>query len=237
MSIEARKIPQADHRLHSYDASSIIGRSATMVEFGGYSTPKCRLALSDDGRLFYLTKVHSTCRKLTNRNGIRIICNSNKSVCKTRSELSAFVTGGSDTTSSYSPRPSWCSSSRLNRTERTICSHDTLASLDLKLARVYGSQRSRSNDRAQSYWLRHRRNACGSDVSCLARAYRERIRELGGNEATSSSRPNVSEREAVAKAIITTGIKILPRRGRYWSPLEGVSNACHLKGARMTTFN
>ena len=36
----------------------------------------------------------------------------------------------------------------------------------------------------------------------------------------------------LAKSYMEESIKILPRRGRYWSPLEGVSNACHLKGAR-----
>ncbi len=99
MQSVARTAPQPeDIQLHGYDASSVIGRPATMVEFGGYSTPKCRLALSDDGKLFYLTMVHSTCRKLTNSKSIRIICNSNKSVCKTRSELSEFVRNGAQST-------------------------------------------------------------------------------------------------------------------------------------------
>ena len=168
---------QSDIRLHSYDASSVIGRPATMVEFGGYSTPKCRLALSDDGRLFY----HSTCRKFTNRNGTKIICNSNKSVCKTRSELSAFVTSGGNTASNDSQKPSWCRSSRLNSTEHTICSNDTLASLDLKLARVYGSQRFKNDDLAQEEWLRDYRDACGSDIPCLTHAYKTRIFELKCN--------------------------------------------------------
>ena len=91
INIEAKEISQKDLNLHTYDASSIIGQPATMVEFGGYSTPKCKLALSNDGKLFYLTKVNSTCQKFINSKGKKIICNSNKSVCKTREELSKFV--------------------------------------------------------------------------------------------------------------------------------------------------
>lgn len=81
----------SDIALRKYDATRQVGVPATMVEFGGYKKPVCRLALSNDGRRFYLNEVGSSCTKLTNSKGVKIICNANKSVCKTEDELRAFV--------------------------------------------------------------------------------------------------------------------------------------------------
>ena len=83
----------SDLQLRKYDASSQIGISSSMVEFGGSHTPLCRLAISNDGEYFFLKKVNSPCIKLTNSSGMKIICNSDKSVCKTRTELVNFVQG------------------------------------------------------------------------------------------------------------------------------------------------
>ena len=80
-----------DTHLRMYDATSSVGMGATMVEFGGYQEPLCKLAISNDGQYFFLKKVNSHCLKLTNSKGIKIICNSNKSVCKTRKELVEFI--------------------------------------------------------------------------------------------------------------------------------------------------
>lgn len=74
----------------------------------------------------------------------------------------------------------WCGSSRLNRTERTICATETLADLDAALQAVYGATRARSDDPSQIAWLRERRDGCGDDVACIGNAYLRRIMELGG---------------------------------------------------------
>ncbi|MGH6826053.1 caspase family protein [Methyloceanibacter sp.] len=77
--------------------------------------------------------------------------------------------------------------------EFTICSSATLASLDLQLAELYaGGSGSRSVRAEQRSWL-DRRNACGSDTSCLEQRYRERIGSLqGGGQAESSAGPSFS---------------------------------------------
>ena len=62
----------------------------------------------------------------------------------------------------------WCTASRLNAAERTICSDDTLADLDAALEAVYGEVRAAGGDRSQIDWLRGRRDACGADVQCIA---------------------------------------------------------------------
>ena len=71
----------------------------------------------------------------------------------------------------------WCSASRLNPTEQTICATPELADFDAALAAIYG--RVRSRDASQDRWLRQERNACGSDRICIGRTYVERIRAFG----------------------------------------------------------
>jgi Caspase domain/Lysozyme inhibitor LprI len=67
-------------------------------------------------------------------------------------------------------------------TERLICAHDALSTLDVQMARLYSAALARTADRealrkAQRTWLKTRRDAC-PDVVCLRRAYHERIAEL-----------------------------------------------------------
>lgn len=90
-SYKARNPMDSDLQLRKYDASREIGMPFSMVVFGGKNTPLCKLAISNNGKYFFLKKVSSSCVKLTNSKGIKIICNSNKTVCKTRSELINFV--------------------------------------------------------------------------------------------------------------------------------------------------
>lgn len=74
-------------------------------------------------------------------------------------------------------KPSWCTASRLNKTERTICTDATLSALDIKLAEIYGASKARHKDIAQRNWLK-KRNRCGSNVSCIKSTYEERIHIL-----------------------------------------------------------
>ena len=74
----------------------------------------------------------------------------------------------------------WCSASRLNTTERAICSDGLLADLDAALEAVYGRLTARDNDRSQQEWLRGERDSCGADPDCIAAAYLRRIVVLGG---------------------------------------------------------
>lgn len=77
---------------------------------------------------------------------------------------------------------SWCNGSGLSPTERTICNDPRLRDLDDELNRVYRATGAEELDAEQTAWLR-RRNACGTDILCLQRAYEARIRVLGGRAA------------------------------------------------------
>lgn len=72
--------------------------------------------------------------------------------------------------------------------EWTICSSNRLARLDREMAAVYRDVKGQLNWRAASKlrrtqlaWLDHR-NACGESRSCIARKYRQRIRQLNRYE-------------------------------------------------------
>lgn len=73
----------------------------------------------------------------------------------------------------------WCSSSRLNLTEQTICNTPLLANLDAALQATYNAGRTRGNDPEQVNWLRGQRDACGADFRCIRAAYVQRLIELG----------------------------------------------------------
>ena len=75
------------------------------------------------------------------------------------------------------PRP-WCNAERLNPTEQSICADGDLSRLDALLELVYGRTTARDDDAAQLAWLRSERDACGTDVACIAGAYTARIGEL-----------------------------------------------------------
>jgi len=94
--LSAKSVPDKDLQVRIGKSIQFGGVNAKMVRFGGFSTPECKLAISNEGRYFYLTKVNSTCTKITNSKGVKIICNSDKSVCKTREELIKFVKGDLD---------------------------------------------------------------------------------------------------------------------------------------------
>lgn len=75
------------------------------------------------------------------------------------------------------PRP-WCDARRLNPTEETICADRDLSRLDALLEQVYGRTNARDNDEAQLTWLRSERDACGTNILCIAGAYANRIAAL-----------------------------------------------------------
>ena len=149
---------------------------AQVLHFGGVATPKCQFAISNDGQYFYFTKLNSTCKRLKNSKGKKIVCNSNKSVCKTRTELVEFIKYGKKRTNIS--KPSWCIANHLNPTEKTICTNKELISLDKKLASVYGTSKANNKDKEQIDWLKNKRNACGIDVGCIRSAYDNRINQL-----------------------------------------------------------
>jgi len=64
---------------------------AKIVSFGGIKTPECKFAISLDGEYFYYKKLNSTCVQFENSKKVKIVCNSNKSICKTRNELIEFI--------------------------------------------------------------------------------------------------------------------------------------------------
>ena len=101
LGAQARQVPVRDLTLRSGGKTSFGAIQAKVVKFGGYTTPECKLAVSLDGQYFYLKAMHSTCWKGVNKNGIKIICNSSKSVCKTRRELINYITNGTSITASH----------------------------------------------------------------------------------------------------------------------------------------
>ena len=186
-ALNARSISSQDIQLHLGDTVYFGSREAKTIWFGGYGQPECRLAISTDGQYFYLTKMHSTCTKYTNSSGVKIICNSNKSVCKTRKELISFMFN------TNIDNPYWCRASNLNNTELAICSSATLSRLDQELASVYGAVKADGRDHGQINWLRNQRNACGSNNYCIEKAYNNRIEALrGGYTSYGSNSTNVS---------------------------------------------
>ena len=161
---------------------------AQVLHFGGVSTPKCQFAISNDGQYFYFTKLNSTCKRLTNSKGMKIVCNSNKSVCKTRKELIAYIKNPQE---NRDDKPSWCRAASLNSTEETICNNRALYLLDKKLASLYGASKADSKDLMQKNWLKQR-NFCGRDLECIKDKYNIRLSQLknGNNQSSSSSTKN-----------------------------------------------
>lgn len=74
---------------------------------------------------------------------------------------------------------SWCSADNLNATEATICADAWLSRLDRRMTSIYGTEGSgwAGKTLSQQQWL-DKRNACGTDQSCIATAYRDRIATL-----------------------------------------------------------
>ena len=60
-------------------------------------------------------------------------------------------------------------------TERTICSNEELAKLDLKLSASYASSKKDNKKQTQLQFLNNR-NKCGSDSKCLKKIYENRLK-------------------------------------------------------------
>jgi len=105
----------------------------------------------------------------------RNTCKSDKNCIASeyRSRISTLLER-TDLNNSSNSRP-WCSASRLNLTEHTICQSSYLRDLDAKLQVAYGQARAKKEDSGQNYWLRKQRNACRDDESCIASEYQSRI--------------------------------------------------------------
>jgi len=147
---------------------------------------------------------------MTNRNDVRIICNSNKSICKTKNELIDFVK------SANGSKPSWCNATVLNETEYTVCKYRKLWKLDNRLTEVYGSTKSNDRDMSQSSWLKNKRDECYTDVYCIKRAYENRISYLQGqrdNKAISKKEYSSSQKRK------TEDIKLSYIGGVYHTPV------------------
>jgi len=84
--------------------------------------------------------------------------------------------------------PQWCRANKLNVTERTICASSDLQRLDIRMAEAYKRAMTDNKKRDQISWLKER-NSCGSDRTCIARTYRDRLATLdsGGAPVASDS--------------------------------------------------
>jgi formylglycine-generating enzyme required for sulfatase activity/uncharacterized protein len=192
--LHAKNIHYQDIELKSEGMIYFDSTKAKIITFGGYNTPKCKLAIGIGNGMFYLKKMNSTCWKGTNSKGIKIICNSDKSICKTRSELLAFAQSNSGH-NSPSDKPSWCKSRNLNATERTICANQALGKLDFDLIKAYGMAKAKKQDLKQLAWLK-KRNSCKSDIGCIQNAYEKRIRQL--QEVVSQEQTSMTKTQALA---------------------------------------
>jgi uncharacterized protein len=94
-----------------------------------------------------------------------------------RSAISLILAVATIAVSTLAHAQSWCSASRLNSTERAICSNSELKALDRRLVSLYGQAKARGKDAGQVHWLRTR-NSCGTDETCIQRSYRSRIATL-----------------------------------------------------------
>jgi len=72
-------------------------------------------------------------------------------------------------------------------TEWAICNTPELGALDVEMAATYrllsdlapdSSRLARQAGQSQAAWIRGKRNACGGDVGCLSREYRQHISQL-----------------------------------------------------------
>jgi len=78
---------------------------------------------------------------------------------------------------SASTKPSWCSSSVLNFTEKTICDTPLLHQFDQELNSLFAKTQHRVSRTEQDRWLQ-KRNRCVSNINCIRNAYETRIAEL-----------------------------------------------------------
>lgn len=106
----------------------------------------------------------------------------------------------------------WCSSARLNITERTICGDDYLRSLDARLQGVHDQAAALGQIQGASAWLRGQRDACGRAKGCIEAAYFDRISVLQDRVDAarvptrpwcSAARLNLTERTVCGSATLT----------------------------------
>ena len=119
----------------------------------------------DYGQLYWLRNERDAC-------GYRVSCIEHQYVSRInilRNRAARVIVENS--------RP-WCSASRLNPTERTICATSYLRDYDATLQFVYGQARARNQDYGQLDWLRNQRDACGTNSGCISARYQERIATL-----------------------------------------------------------
>lgn len=124
-----------------------------------------------------------------------------------RDHLNALV--GRPQIEEMTPRP-WCDARRLNSTEETICADRDLSRLDALLKLVYGRTNARDNDEAELAWLRSERDACGTNILCIAGAYADRIAALDAPLARAAEQRHDIE--------IPTGHYPPPGLCRIWYP-------------------
>jgi uncharacterized protein len=93
-----------------------------------------------------------------------------------REQIARLQGGGGASAATANPSFS-CSRASL-AAERAICGSSLLADLDVQLSDLYarakGSGRGKYFTQKQRSWV-DRRNACGSNTSCLEQRYREQI--------------------------------------------------------------
>jgi len=199
------KPTQYDLTLKVGELVSFGSTDAKIITFGGDATPECKLAISLDGQYFFLTKVQSTCKKLINRYGKKIICNSNKSVCKTRDELRDFVMSSINNNSINTNinKPSWCKYAK-SYVENKICSNKQLSDLDDKLVEAFNKALITVNnpdklEEKEKEWVKRRDIECNQKgISCIRNKYIKRIRYLNNlknktNNATPKSHSNIKK--------------------------------------------
>lgn len=89
------------------------------------------------------------------------------------------------TISTYA-RPSWCSSSKLNRVERRICDSSELGNLENKITKIYSNAKGKLSGykkrdlvQEERAWIKERNSVCKhSNDNCIKRYYLSRIEEL-----------------------------------------------------------
>lgn len=112
----------------------------------------------------------------------------------------------------YAPnsRP-WCSASRLNRAEQTICKTSYLRDLDAELQLIYGQSRAKKEDYGQIYWLRKERDTCSSNETCISQAYRDRLSILY-NRMQKYRLANINANSRSAQDSVTHNARTVSRR-------------------------
>jgi len=247
--LNAKEVSQKDLQLHIGNNIQFGNIDAKMVYFGGYNTPECKLAISKNGQYFYLKKTNSTCKKMTNRKGVKIICNSNKSVCKTRKELVEFLQNDSSEQAKQKDNSlaSWCNSSNLNKAEHTICASNELSKLDKKLAKVYRSSNANDKGKTQKNWLKER-NSCKNDIICIKHSYKNRIAQLNKQQENGSLKISSKEIKTIKKLCKSNeanscfALGIIYNNGKYgieannWQASKYYRKACDLGNAKGCTF-